>query len=149
MCQLHECRLECFVVSFHMSCVMRKPDFCLGENKGADRIAKLIPAFVFTSWIVQFLYFLKTKFQASSHLLWMYSLVCVRPGGKPRRLVFSHHGSYCFLLVLKTRYIMYLIFDVFCKLVWYKTDEMLCQKRYKVFNPFRNWPRSLRGIAVV
>ena len=31
--------------------------------------AKLISAFVFATWLVQFLYFLKTKFQASSHLL--------------------------------------------------------------------------------
>ena len=30
--------------------------------------AKLISAFVFATWIVQYLYFLNTKFQASSHL---------------------------------------------------------------------------------
>ena len=34
------------------------------------------------------------KFQASSHLLWLYSLVCVGPGRKPRRPVFSQRGSY-------------------------------------------------------
>ena len=55
--------------------------------------AKLISAIVFTTWIVQSLYFLNPKFQASSHLLWLYSLVCVRPGRKPRKPVFSQRGS--------------------------------------------------------
>ena len=39
--------------------------------------AKLISVFVFATRIVQSLYFLNPKFQASSHLLWLYSLVCV------------------------------------------------------------------------
>ena len=43
--------------------------------------------------IVQSLYFLNPRFQASSHLLWLYSLVCVGPGRKPRRPVFSQRGS--------------------------------------------------------
>ena len=56
--------------------------------------AKLISAFVFATWIVQSLYFLNQKFKAYSHLLWLYSPVCVRPGRKPRRPVFSQRGSY-------------------------------------------------------
>ena len=56
--------------------------------------AKLISAFVFATQIVQFLFFLNPKFQASSLLLTLYRPVCVRPGRKPRRLVFSHRGSY-------------------------------------------------------
>ena len=40
-------------------------------------------------------FFLNTKFQTSSHLVWLYSLVCVRPGWKPGRPVFSQRGSYC------------------------------------------------------
>ena len=55
--------------------------------------AKLISAFVFAIRIVQFLYYLNPKFQASSHILWLYSLVCVGPGRKPRRPVFSERGS--------------------------------------------------------
>ena len=55
---------------------------------------KLISGFVFATRIVQSLYFLNTKIQASSHLLWLYSLVCVGPGRKPRRPVFSERGSY-------------------------------------------------------
>ena len=60
--------------------------------------AKLISAFVFAIRIVKSLYFLNPKFQASSHLLWLYSLVCVGPGRKPRRPVFSGRDSiYTFL----------------------------------------------------
>ena len=58
-----------------MSRVMRKPTFCICENKDADQLrgsfavtAKLISAFVFATWIVQSLYFLNTKFRASNLL---------------------------------------------------------------------------------
>ena len=84
-----------------MSPVLRKPDFCICENKDADQpavTAKLISAFVFATMLVQFFYFLNTKFQASSHLLWLQSPVCVRPGQKPRRPGFSQRGSYHLLL---------------------------------------------------
>ena len=64
------------------------------KNKDADQTTKLISAFVFTTQIVQSLYFLNLKFQASSHLLWLHSLVYVGPGWKPRRQVFSRRGSY-------------------------------------------------------
>ena len=79
-----------------MSHVVRKPAFCICENKDADQLrgyAKLISAFVFPIWIVQSLYYLNQKFQASNYLLWLYSAVCVRPGLKPRRPVFSQRGS--------------------------------------------------------
>ena len=55
--------------------------------------AKLISAFVFTTWIVQSLYFLNTNFQASSHLQWLYSLVCVIPGQNPH-CWFSHVAAH-------------------------------------------------------
>ena len=77
---------------------MRKPVFCICENKDADIsfavTAKRISAFVFAIQIVQSLYFLYPKFQASSHRLWLYSLVCIGPGRKSRRPVFSQRGSY-------------------------------------------------------
>ena len=77
-----------------LSLVMRKPAFCICENKDADQLcddreAELIRAFVFATLIVQSLYFLNRKFQASSHLPWLYSLVCVGPRRKPRRPVLS------------------------------------------------------------
>ena len=58
--------------------------------------AKLISAFVFAIRIVHSLYYLSPKCQASSHLLWLYSLglVCVGPGRKPLRPFFSQRGSY-------------------------------------------------------
>ena len=51
--------------------------------------AQLISAFVFTTQIIQSLFFLNPKFKASSYLLWLHSPVCVGPGQKPRRQVFS------------------------------------------------------------
>ena len=89
----------------YMSRHMGKPKICLGENKGADQLrsnckasfavtAKLISAFVFATQIVQFLFYLNPKFQASSHLLYLHRPVCVRPDLKPRRLPFSHPGSF-------------------------------------------------------
>ena len=49
---------------------MRKPAFCICENKDADQLrgitAKLISTFVFATLIVQSLYYLKPKFQASA-----------------------------------------------------------------------------------
>ena len=87
--------------SFHiykMSFVMRKPFFCIFENKNATQIsfavtAKLISAFVFATRLEQSLNYLYTKFQASSYLLGPYSPVCVGPSRKPRRPVFSQRGS--------------------------------------------------------
>ena len=71
---------------------MRKPAFSICKNKDADQLRG-----GFATRIVQSLYFLNLKFQASSHLVWLYSLVCVGPGWKPRRLVFSQRSSYIFL----------------------------------------------------
>ena len=81
----------------HMSPAVRKPTFCICENKDADQLAvtaQLISAFDFIIQKVQSLFFLNPKFQASSHLLWLYSPVCVGPGRKPQRQVFSQRGSY-------------------------------------------------------
>ena len=76
---------------------MRKPAFCICEIKDADQLRGNREAdqrLCFTTWIVQSLYFLNLKFQASSHLLWPHSPVCVGPGWKPRRPVFSQRGPY-------------------------------------------------------
>ena len=75
-----------------------KNGFCICEHKDADQLrgnreADQRLCFRYID-IVQSLFFLNPKFQASSHLLWLYSPVCVRPGRKPRRPVFSRHGSY-------------------------------------------------------
>ena len=74
-----------------MSRVMRKPTFRICENKDADQL-RVISAFVIATRIVQSLYFLNPKFQASSHLLWLYSLACVGPGWKPEHW-FSHDAA--------------------------------------------------------
>ena len=64
--------------------------------------AKLISAFVFATLIEQSLFFLNPKFQASSHLLWLHSPVCVGPGRKPLRPVFSERGSNHFYVQLNS-----------------------------------------------
>ena len=73
-----------------------KTAFCICENKYADQLCGSREAderLVFATRIVQSIFYLNPKFQASSHLLWVYSLVCVRPGRKSRRPVFSQRGS--------------------------------------------------------
>ena len=72
----------------------------LHMRKQRRRSRKLISAFVFTTRIVQFLFYLNPKFQASNHLLWLYSSIRVGPGRNPRRPVFSQRGSYS-LMTLK------------------------------------------------
>ena len=79
-----------------MSRVVRKPAFAYAKTKTQISFAvtaKLISAFVFATRIVQSLFYLNPKFQASSHIQSLYSPVCVRPGRKPRRPVFSQRGS--------------------------------------------------------
>ena len=66
---------------------MRKAAFAYAKTKtqiSCAVLAQLISAFVFATWIVQSLFYLNPKCQASSHLLWLYSRVCVGPGpGNP------------------------------------------------------------------
>ena len=86
-----------------MSRITRKPDFCLGENKGADQpcsncavAAQLISTFVFATRKVQSLFLLNPKFEASSPLLLLHIPVCCRVGTKPQKPEFSRRGSYDF-----------------------------------------------------
>ena len=82
--------------SLQMSHDVRKRIFAYAKTKTQFSFAvttKLISAYVFTARIVQFLYFLNTKFKASSHLLLLHSLVCVGPDREPRRPVFLRQGS--------------------------------------------------------
>ena len=77
-------RRGCF---YDMSRIMTKPDFCLCENKDTDQFRSNCEAdqrlcFRYKDSTIP-RYFLNPKVQASSLLLWMYSLVCVRPGRKP------------------------------------------------------------------
>ena len=74
---------------------MRKPAFCIFENKDADQLRGNREAdqrlFVFfTTQIVQYLFFLNPKFQASSYLLWLRSPVYV---GNPEDR-FSHNEAH-------------------------------------------------------
>ena len=61
------------VTGAHSSCVMRKSAFCICEYKGADQP-------LYFRYMDSAIFFLNPKFQGSNHFLWLYSLVCVRPG---------------------------------------------------------------------
>ena len=79
----------------NLSRILRKPDFCLCENKGADQLrsnCEADHAFVFAIRIVLFIFFLNPKFQVSNHLLCLYRPVCVRPVRKPH-CWFSHEAA--------------------------------------------------------
>ena len=74
---------------------MGKPTICIGENKDADQLRGNREAdqpFVFATRIVQFLFYLTPKFQASSLLLCLYRPVCVGPVRKPH-CWFSHEAA--------------------------------------------------------
>ena len=68
-----------------MNHARRKKDICLCKNKGADQLR--------SNCEVQFLLYLYLKFQDSNFLLRRHRQVCVRPGRKNCRPVFSRLGS--------------------------------------------------------
>ena len=92
---LRGCKITCFCVHFFLQYephYEKNRLFAYAKTKTQISFAvteKLISAFVYSTRIVQSLNFLNPKFQASSYLLWLHSPVCVGPGWKPRRPVFS------------------------------------------------------------
>ena len=76
---------------------MRKPFFCICENKYADQLrgnreADQCLCFRYTDSTILLL----PKTEITCHLLWLYSLVCVGPGRKYRKPVFSQRSSFSF-----------------------------------------------------
>ena len=74
------CTIASVKPAVSMSHVVRKPTFCICETKAQIIFAvtvKLISAFVFATLIVCFIYFLNPKFPVTSHLLCLYSSVCL------------------------------------------------------------------------
>ena len=65
----------------------------LHERKCLLYMSLYISAFVFPTRIVQFLFYLNQKFQASSSFLCLYRSVCVGPDRKPHCL-FSHEVAH-------------------------------------------------------
>ena len=70
------------------------------RRRSASR--KLISAFVFATRIVQFLFYLNPKFQASSSFLCLYRSVCVGPVRKPH-CWFSHEAVLILITCIITR----------------------------------------------
>ena len=75
---------------------MGKPTICIGENKDADQLRGNREAdqrLFFATRIVQILFYLNPKFQASSSFLCLYRSVCVGPVRKPH-CWFSHEAAH-------------------------------------------------------
>ena len=81
----------------NFSHIIREPAFCICKNKGADQLCDNPAAdqhlcFCYIDSEIPLLLILDLKFQASSHLLWLYSPVCVEPDRKFRRWVCFEDG---------------------------------------------------------
>ena len=105
-----------------MSLVLRKPAFCICENKDADQL-RSNSAVVFAIWIVQSLFYLNPKSQDSSNLLWLYSPVCVGPGRKPERW-FSHNEPH----MIFPKLFKELYFVTGCPRGWVKSSTDRCYR---------------------
>ena len=71
---------------------MKKTAFCICENKDADQLCgdrEADQRVCLRNTDSTILYYLNPKFQASSYLLRLHSPVCVGPGQKSLRPVFS------------------------------------------------------------
>ena len=91
-----------------MSRLMRKPTICIGENKDADQL-RGNRDFVFATRIVQFLFYLNPKFQASSSFLCLYRPVCVGAVRKPHGW-FSHEvAQLCLLCTVHSGYLVVVV----------------------------------------
>ena len=80
----------------HMSHAMRKPVFCICENKGADQLCVKHAADqgLCFCYIDSTIPLLPMSEIFSDRLLWLFSPICVGPGWKPRRQVFWRCGAY-------------------------------------------------------
>ena len=77
---------------------MGKPTICIGTDQlHSNREADQCLCFGYSDSTVPLL--LKSEFQASSLILWLYRPVCVRPVQKLKLLVFSCTGSFDFHVV--------------------------------------------------
>ena len=84
---------------------MGKPTICIGENKDADQLRGNREAdqrLCFRSRIVQFLFYLNPKFQASSSFLCLCRPVCVGPVRKPH-CWFSYDAAQVLVSVVNTK----------------------------------------------
>ena len=80
------------VLGLNLSLVTRKPAFCICENKDAEQLRGYREAD--QGLCFRYIMYVASKFQATSDLLWLYSLGCVGPGQKLRRPVFSQRAHF-------------------------------------------------------
>ena len=81
-------------IHYRSSCLLSQTNILRMEMDTERRhVVKNYLLVCLTVRTVQLHFFLNPKFQASSLLLRLYKLVCVRPGRKPKLLIFSCEGS--------------------------------------------------------
>ena len=73
---------HCLSPFFHYELRHEKSAFLRMQKQRRRSAVRKHSTFVFATKIVQSVFFLNPKFQASSHLLWLYRLFCVGPGQK-------------------------------------------------------------------
>ena len=89
----------------NLSLVVRKPAFCIRENKDVDQLRSNYCAadqrrwFRYTDSTIPLLPIYEIFKLNSSHLLWLYSLVCVGLVGNPKDR-FSHNEAHFVILLL-------------------------------------------------
>ena len=115
---------------------MRKPTFCICENKDVDQLRgnhrEADQRLCFATRIVQSLFFLNPKFQASSNLLWLYSPASVGPGRKPRRPFFSERGSYVMGMFVKVHSVYLGYYKVYLGITHPFASEVLQKLQYQL-----------------
>ena len=102
---------------------MRKPAFCICENKDADQLRSNREAdqrlcFRHTDSTIPLLP--KSEIQASNHLVWLYSLVCVEPGRKPEDR-FSHNEAH--VMFVTSDLLLEPVISLICKTTTLKTNR--------------------------
>ena len=76
-----------------MSRCMRKPDFCLCENKDADQLYGTADQRLYFLYKQSCLFYLNLN-QVSDYFVWLFSLVSVGPVRKSRVFFFSHVNAH-------------------------------------------------------
>ena len=98
--------------NYDKSLVMKNRLFAYAKTKtqiSCAITAQLISVFVFATWLVQSLFYLNPNFQASSHLLWLYRPVCVRPEDR-----FSHNEAHVIVTPSYPTFIMSCVATKIC-----------------------------------
>ena len=120
---------------------MGKPTICIGENKSTDQLRSNCEAdqrpFFFATRIVQFLFYLNSKFQASSFFLCLYRSVCVGPVRKPH-CWFSHEVAH----ILSLFQDMYIYLSEFMDYNAFEEKDLFWSKKGLMYGDWESGPNK-------